>query len=144
MNCAKTGIIGAVLLWLCAGMLLLAVPASFAESKINCDIQNQRCKQQVGERTVALNITPKPVKAMKELTFTVTIHGKPLQKAPHIDLDMPAMEMGPNRVTMEKVGDLTYEGTGVIVRCPSGNTLWEAIVTLPGAGKASFIFDVVY
>jgi hypothetical protein len=52
--------------------------------------------------------------------------------------------MGPNQVTMKKVADLIYQGKGVIVRCPSGKTIWEAKVTVPDVGRARFIFDVVY
>jgi hypothetical protein len=98
----------------------------------------------VGDRTVELDITPKPVKAMEELTFRVRVSGEALKKPPHIDLGMPAMKMGPNQVTMKKVADLIYQGKGVIVRCPSGKTIWEAKVTVPDVGRARFIFDVVY
>ena len=128
-------------------LLLLLPPLSinaFAKAQINCEIQKHSCTRQMGERTVELDITPRPVEAMKELTFRVTISGRAPAEPPFIDLGMPAMEMGPNRVKMEKVDDGVYEGTGIIVKCPSGKTIWEAVVTVPGAGKAGFIFDVVY
>jgi len=128
--------------------LLLLLPQlsinAFAKTPINCEIQKHSCTRQLGERTVELDITPRPVEAMKELTFRVTISGSTPAEPPFIDLGMPAMEMGPNRVQMEKVADGVYEGTGIIVKCPSGKTIWEATVTVPGAGRASFIFDVVY
>ncbi|HMA86558.1 MAG TPA: hypothetical protein VKN73_12710 [Desulfosalsimonadaceae bacterium] len=134
------------LIFLCMSLLLAAGPAvcAAADTEPNCNIQEESCTQTVGGRTVELDITPKPVKAMEELTFRVSVSGNAMKKPPHIDLGMPAMEMGPNQVTMKKVSDSVYEGTGVIVRCPSGKTIWEAEVTVPGAGKASFIFDVVY
>jgi len=134
------------LIFLCMSLLFAAGPAvsAAADTETNCNIQKQSCTQTVGGRTVELDITPKPVKAMEELTFRVSVSGEALEKPPHIDLGMPAMEMGPNQVTMKKVSDSVYAGTGVIVRCPSGKTIWEAEVTVPGAGKASFIFDVVY
>lgn len=134
------------LIFLCMSLLLapgLSVCAA-ADTEPNCNIQEESCTQTVGGRTVELDITPKPVKAMEELTFRVSVTGDDLKKPPHIDLGMPAMEMGPNQVTMKKVSDSVYKGTGVIVRCPSGKTIWEAEVTIPGAGQASFIFDVVY
>ena len=81
---------------------------------------------------------------MEELTFRVSVSGGTISAPPYIDLGMPAMEMGPNTVKMEKVDNGVYEGKGVIVKCPSGKTIWEATVTLPETGQASFIFDVVY
>lgn len=134
------------LIFLCMSLLLAAGPfvCAAAEAEPNCNIQEESCTRTVDGRTVELDITPKPVKAMKELTFRVRVSGDALKKPPHIDLGMPGMEMGPNKVTMEKVEGSVYEGTGVIVRCPSGKTIWEARVTVPGAGQASFIFDVVY
>jgi hypothetical protein len=76
--------------------------------------------------------------------FRVTISGDRLSKAPYIDLGMPAMKMGPNRVEMEKQGENTWTGKGVIVRCPSGKNTWFARVTIPDTGTADFVFDVVY
>jgi hypothetical protein len=99
---------------------------------------------QADGRTVALDITPRPVKAMKELTFQVRVSGEEPDAPPWIDLGMPGMEMGPNRVEMKQKEKGLYEGKGVIVRCPSGKTVWEALVTIPGIGEASFIFDVIY
>jgi hypothetical protein len=95
---------------------------------------------------------------MKELTFRLTLTGRELSDNPYIDLGMPGMAMGPNRVLMKRVdnntsrvdnntsrvGSNTYEGQGVIVRCPSGQRTWKATVTLPDAGVMDFVFDVLY
>jgi hypothetical protein len=54
------------------------------------------------------------------------------------------MDMGSNRVELRAVKDSMYEGQGIIVRCPSGRRTWKATVTLPGAGQAEFVFDVIY
>jgi hypothetical protein len=114
------------------------------ESLINCSIQQGPCTKPLGGMTVTLDILPKPVKAMRDLKFQVTLsRGKPTT-APYIDLGMPGMDMGPNRVELRPVKDNVYEGQGVIVRCPSGRRTWKATVTLPGAGKVEFIFDVIY
>lgn len=115
-----------------------------AEVKLDCDIQSDCCQKQINGRTVTLEILPKPVKAMTDLTFQVKISGDSLSEAPFIDLGMPGMKMGPNRVVLKKIGAATYEGQGVIVRCQSGKTIWQATVTLPDIGKAVFTFDVIY
>ena len=122
---------------------------SFAAEKnqsrgINCDIQKQACVQSLSDHEVRLNITPKPVKAMTDLAFYVKISGRVLDHPPYIDLGMPGMNMGPNRIRLEPVGQNSYAGKGVIVKCPSGRTIWRATVTIPEKGAVDFIFKVIY
>jgi hypothetical protein len=81
---------------------------------------------------------------MRELIFKVSISGSPLSENPYIDLGMPGMKMGPNRVMLKSTGQGSYEGKGVIVRCPSGRRIWFANITIPGSGEVKFIFDVIY
>ena len=54
------------------------------------------------------------------------------------------MNMGPNRVILKSAGPGTYEGRGIIVRCPSGRKIWRATVKIPDIGQAEFIFNVIY
>ncbi len=114
------------------------------DQKINCDIQNQPCTQAFFGQQVTLDITPKPVKALENLTFHVKVTGQPLFQLPFIDLGMPGMEMGPNRVELKPAGPNTYTGQGIIVRCPSDHTIWKATVSIPEKGVLNFIFDVIY
>ena len=132
-------------------VLLLTVPGGAnAGDKyrdlINCDLHQSACTQNLAGSTVTLTVTPQPVKAMQDLLFQVAITGKlpPSSKLPYIDLGMPGMNMGPNRVQLKSTGNTTYEGSGVIVRCPSGRRIWQATVTIPDVGQTDFIFDVVY
>ena len=113
---------------------------------INCDLHQGTCTQDLAGSTVTLTVTPRPVKAMQDLLFQVGFNGKLLPNAelPYIDLGMPGMNMGPNRVQLKSAGNATYEGQGVIVRCPSGRRTWQATVTIPDVGQTEFIFDVVY
>ncbi len=114
------------------------------ESAINCQAHDGKCSLPIGTETVTLEIEPRPVTAMQDSTFTVTFTGIAPKQAPFIDLGMPAMEMGPNRVQLKPTGDGTYAGKGIIVRCKSGRRTWFANVVVPGAGDAKFVFDVVY
>lgn len=111
---------------------------------INCLAHDGKCSLSLGKETVTLEIMPRPVTAMQDLTFTVTLSGKLPEQAPYLDLGMPAMKMGPNRVQLKTAGDGIYKGKGVIVRCKSGRRTWFANVVVPGAGEAKFVFDVVY
>jgi hypothetical protein len=95
---------------------------------------------------IRLDVTPKPVWAMRDLVFTVTLSGnsRSPETPPVIDLSMPGMDMGPNRVKMKSIGKNVFEGKGIIVKCPSGHRVWKATVTVPHIGQTEFIFDVIY
>lgn len=114
------------------------------QPEAECNIHQTSCTQTLKDYTVTLDIQPKPVKAMTDLTFMLTIAGKTSTGTPYIDLGMPGMKMGPNRVGLKPTGNGNYKGQGIIVRCPSGRRTWKASVTIPDAGIAEFIFDVVY
>lgn len=111
---------------------------------INCQAHEGTCSLPLGKETVTLDITPRPVTAMQDSTFTVKLSGNLPAQAPYLDLGMPAMKMGPNRVQLKPAGNGSYTGKGVIVRCKSGRRTWFANVVVPGAGEAKFVFDVVY
>lgn len=117
---------------------------SGSESSMTCDIQKGPCSKELAGLKVTLDILPKPVTAMRDLKFRVTLTGEKKAGIPSIDLGMPGMNMGPNRVELKRVKDNVFEGQGVIVRCPSGRRTWKATITLPQTGKVEFVFDVVY
>ena len=86
--------------------------------KTNCNIQSGPCTlHMAGDYSVRLEVLPRPVKAMENLTFAVSF-SKPLTDGavPHIDLNMPAMDMGKNQVALTMTEDGGYTGSGVIVR----------------------------
>jgi hypothetical protein len=110
----------------------------------NCDVHKGTCTQKLQNTDIILDISPKPVRAMTDLKFTITLTGKQGVSEPFIDLGMPGMKMGPNRVLLKSNGKGVYSGTGTIVRCPSGKRIWQATVTVPDMGSVEFIFDVIY
>ncbi|MFC1816915.1 hypothetical protein ACFL0M_13505 [Thermodesulfobacteriota bacterium] len=121
---------------------LTGVPVG--EKRINCNIHEGVCTQNLPNLKVTLGISPKPVTAMQDLWFHLKLAGEIPDKAPYIDLGMPGMKMGLNRVMLKIVGQNLYKGKGVIVRCPSGQKIWRATVTIPAKGTVNFIFDVIY
>jgi len=125
-------------------MMLSTVPVFAGSASINCQAHEGPCWQPLGKETVTLEITPRPVTAMQDSFFKVTITGDHPKKGLYLDLGMPAMKMGPNRVMLKSDGNSSYTGKGVIVRCKSGRRTWFANVVIPGAGEAKFVFDVVY
>lgn len=112
--------------------------------KVNCDVHVGPCSAAISGTSVSLDISPKPVKAMEDLVFTFTIHAKKNVADPYIDLGMPGMNMGRNRIILRPSGASIFQGKGVIVRCPSGRRTWKARITVPEMGSVEFIFDVIY
>ncbi len=111
----------------------------------DCDINRGVCLKRIGDVEVVLDITPRPVSSMKELTFFLKLKGVEVDVLPKrvlLELTMPGMEMGKNQVILESKGKGIYKGRGTIVRCPSGKRLWRAGIWLPGVGEASFLFNV--
>jgi hypothetical protein len=138
-----------IIFWVTFLLLAVASAANAGDKyqeMINCDLHQGACTQSLAGTTVTLTVTPRPVKAMRDLLFQVSLSNEPAPdaKPPYIDLGMPGMDMGPNRVQLKSTGNATYEGQGVIVRCPSGRRTWQATVTIPDAGQTDFIFDVIY
>lgn len=117
---------------------------AFPELTNPCDLNRTSCTKSLSGCHVTLDINPKPIRAMKNLTFTVVLSGKKPEAEPSIDLGMPGMKMGPNRVNLRLVKEGTYQGEGVVVKCPSGKKIWQALVTIPPLGIVDFVFDVLY
>jgi hypothetical protein len=131
------------------GSLLLgpnvAMAGDKADAAINCDIQKGACTQSLAGRIITLEVLPRPVKAMEQLTFNVHIDGATAALSPpHIRLNMPAMDMGKNQVPLKLNAQGIFEGQGVIVRCRSGRRTWKATVDFAEIGSVDFIFDVIY
>ena len=126
------------------GVLLLIAhsPVLGATEAPDCLIDLGPCTSIAAGRQVVFDISPKPVRFMKELTFTVRTKGGKTAPTVLLDLSMPGMYMGINQVMLKRTADGSYSGKGIIPRCPSGKKLWQAEVTLPGAGKASYTFNV--
>jgi hypothetical protein len=94
-----------------------------------------------GKPNVHLDISPRPVRPMEELVFSVEARGYEGNGRPWIDLGMEGMRMPPNRVDLAKDADGRYRGKGILVRCRSGMQTWIATVHLPGTGTSVFSFD---
>ncbi|NOX20643.1 MAG: hypothetical protein GXO99_05200 [Nitrospirae bacterium] len=131
------------------GLILLVLLLTFSCSQspivdVDCEINSGPCIKEIGGSTVVFDITPKPVRAMRRLEFSIAIKQKETLKEDRLllKLSMPGMDMGENAVLLHRSEDGTYKGQGVIVRCPSGKTIWRADIEIPGLGSTYFVFDV--
>lgn len=130
---------------ICSMLLSMPGPSVHAvENPADCSIDQGPCTKPAGNREVIFDISPKPVRAMKEVTFIVHVIGRKVASTLLLDLSMPGMYMGRNEVVLKKRPDSTYVGKGILPRCPSGKSLWQAEIVIPGTGKVSFRFNVVY
>ena len=114
----------------------------------DCMMDAGPCTKTIDEFTVAVDITPKPIMAMRRLRFRTTLSNKgtPITDASvSITLSMPGMFMGQNVIRLVPIHDGIYEGNGVIIRCPSGKKIWQALVNIRRAGResaVSYLFEV--
>jgi hypothetical protein len=84
-----------------------------------------------GAPRIELDVTPRPPRAMTELTFTARVlrGGEPVEGADvAVELTMPGMYMGENRIALAPQGGGAYQGRGTVVRCPSGKRQWQVDV----------------
>ncbi|MBI5848067.1 MAG: hypothetical protein HZB31_08990 [Nitrospirae bacterium] len=130
------------IVFLCCVLFPAYPPALAATDTPDCSIDLGPCSSAVSGRQVTFDITPRPVRTMKELTFTVSGVGRISAPTLLLDISMPGMYMGRNEVILKKSPDGAFRGKGIIPRCPSGKKLWRAAVTIPGAGKVSYTFHV--
>lgn len=124
-------------------LLQTSTAAASAEPADCTAIHTGPCTKQAGNRKVTLEIDPKPVRHMAELTFKVTITpGEGLPSTLLLDLSMPGMVMGRNQLAIKQNTYGTWEGKGIIVKCMSGRTRWRVTLLSPELANPSFTFNV--
>jgi hypothetical protein len=128
---------------------VFASTAAAVDIVSNCDIQRGPCIRKIGNGlTVEFDIKPKPVTAMSDLNFLITIKrgGMPVAgSTAALDLSMPGMFMGKNLPMLKRMGAGRFEGKGIIPKCPTGIKTWQADVIVVHDGKtdvAGFVFEV--
>ena len=136
------------LFYLIAGAALLCFMTAFAlfllyhddvaadlDRSVDCRIDDGPCRKTIEgtDLTVTFDVSPKPVRPMKDLLFRIDLRGgdAPVTNGKVVlTLSMPGMYMAHNDVMLEHRGEGIYEGGGVIVKCPSGLKLWKAEISL--------------
>lgn len=124
------------------GLLWDKVQKEASDLRPDCDINNGSCIKKTGGMEVQFDLTPKPVRTMQELTFTVAIKGSISSDNLIISLEMPGMYMGEYKVIARKSTKGIYKGQGLIPRCLSGKKLWRATVETPSGLNTGFLFEV--
>ncbi len=125
-------------------MVFILVSCSAGETgpSPDCDIDAGPCIRSGRDGMIALEIGPRPVTAMRPLYFRVMLENHRRPRSVMVELSMPGMSMGSNRITLSTSGEGLYEGLGVIPLCPSGRRLWRAGIVIDGRVVEVFHFDV--
>jgi hypothetical protein len=112
-----------------AGALWLASPEQ-GPPAVSCELDRGPCQATLPDGTaLVLEVSPRPLRAMQRLSFTVQVlrRQQPLEGlTAALQLEMPQMVMGPNRVALRPKAPGRYQGEGTLVRCPSGGLNWRA------------------
>jgi nitrogen fixation protein FixH len=91
-----------------------------------------------GGGEITLDLSPRPLRTMRELEVTADLRGPGLDGAVvKVAFVMPGMEMGPNEAALAAAGAGRHSGTAVLIRCASGRKDWIARITVtPREGAA--------
>ena len=115
---------------------------------VHCDAGRRLCAADAGGIRIVLDLSPHPPVPLGQLDAAVhlTRGGAPATAAEvAVELSMPGMYMGENRIPLRAAGEGRHAGKGVLLRCASGQRDWvaEVVVKLPGGGeaRASFPFQ---
>lgn len=129
-------------LLIAAALLAVASCSSPELPGADCRINDGACVRPFARGTVSLDITPRPVKAMRELSVVVRLD-RQVSGRLRLDMTMPGMNMGINIFDLSRISEGIYTGSLVIPRCPGGQKLWRAAVVEVGGGElAAFHMEI--
>ncbi len=107
---------------------------------VHCDAGQKACAADADGLHVVLDLAPHPPVPLRaiEAAVRLTRAGAPVAGADvDVELSMPGMYMGENRIALRPAGDGQYRGEGALLRCASGRRDWlaEVVARLPGGGE---------
>jgi hypothetical protein len=106
-------------------------PSSAGSQDTDCDIDRGPCIKPLGQTgiTATFELLPRPVQAMKALSCRVELKQGQVpvtDRVVRVSFSMPGMLMAENAAVLRHTGGGRYEGSVIIVRCPSGVKIWRA------------------
>ncbi len=108
-----------------------------------CDLNRSACRASFAGGSIELSLEPRPVPVVKPMQVTATITG--LDPAGvELDFSGVSMNMGYNRVTLDKAGEGRFTGQATIPVCITGRMAWRATLLIDAPGQrisVPFIFE---
>lgn len=106
----------------------------------DCDLHKSECKIKVGNKEYSLEVFPKDIPLMKNLTFKLKTDEKNLEKL-QINIYATNMFMGDFYLKFNETSKGVYEAKGTLPTCPVGKMQWNADVQLKDNLGARFQFQ---
>lgn len=134
----------AYLAWARVAPSLFADPVLITTKGADCDLRSGPCEAQfIDGRRAVLEIKPHAIPVAEKLELRVVAEGIDASRV-EVDFAGVDMNMGFNRVTMDRTGPGTFIGTGMLPVCVRARMTWNAGVLLytdTGLMAAYFRFD---
>lgn len=109
-----------------------------AAPAVGCDLGAGPCSRALGDLELALEVTPRPPRAMSELAVVghLSRRGAPVDGAElSLSFAMRGMQMGVNASRLAGGGEGRYQGKAVLVRCHSGRRDWVVTAAVRTGGE---------
>ncbi len=90
-----------------------------------CDLHKSSCEITVKNQKFSLEVFPKSIPLMKELTFRLETT-KEIKEDFTLDIYATNMFMGYFNLKFKEIEDGVYEAKGTLPTCPVGNMKWNA------------------
>lgn len=108
-----------------------------------CDLNRSPCRATFAGGSIELSVEPRPVPVIKPMQVSVSIAGVDPSNV-DIDFSGVTMNMGYNRVTLDKAGDGRFLGQATIPVCITGRMAWRATLLVDAPGQrisVPFVFE---
>jgi len=106
---------------------------------VGCQLFDGRCRQQLGQGAVVLEVDPAAIPLMQSLTLTVSIE-ELAADAVAVDIRGLNMDMGLNRTRLRQSDSGRWQGETILPICSQRRMEWEAQVQISGAERLAVPF----
>jgi hypothetical protein len=106
---------------------------------VGCQLLDGRCRQQLAQGAIELEVDPPAIPLMQTLTLTVQAENLSAD-AVSVDIRGLNMDMGLNLTRLRQVADDRWEGETILPVCSQRRMEWEARVQVDGAQRLAVPF----
>jgi len=109
--------------------------ARFITQNKQCDLHQSSCKIKIQDGTTfALEVSPKTIPLMEELTFLIKSNNPNLENLT-LNIYATNMFMGDFNLPIKNLGDGNYKAVGTLPTCPVGDMEWNADIRIEKLDK---------
>lgn len=109
----------------------------FYKQSKQCNLHVSSCSINIPEKgEISLDIEPKNIPLMKELTFKVHLQNDISKDNLDLNIYATNMNMGYHTFKLKKISEKTYEAKVILPTCILGNMIWRAEVVIYNIGGA--------